>query len=173
METTIDGTWVGRAPTVHIQHDMIDVTSFIPKMQPDPAWQFVDEAGHFHAFTLRGELPTIETKYRRVSCADQQDCNCDGYDEAERVCRICGEEIAPGYEVVAPPGEKEFIPGQVSWRVTDVPVDGATPLFGLVSVRCRSDDGAHEYFGIAQVTTYAHHRELVGVGELGKRAAVG
>lgn len=172
METIIDGVWTGRAPTVQIEHEMIDVTSFIPRMEPDPEWQFVDEAGHFHAFATGGTLPTVETKYRHVQCADQQDCNCDGYDEPERACRICGEEIAPRFRTVVPVGEKEFMPGMMSWRVTDVPVDGPTPLFGLVSVRCRSDDGAHEYFGVAQVTTYAHHRELVGVGELGKRAAV-
>jgi len=103
--------------TLEIIRETVDVTSAYAS-KPDPDWTFTDAAGHQHYYNKNetgGPHPTLEWKPDMVHCAD---CHEDE-DRGGLVCKICGEEIQPGF--VPDPGP-HVIPGLVSYLIDGEPV---------------------------------------------------
>lgn len=157
-----------------VEREQIDI--FVAtKSEPDMDWEYVDTAGHFHAFTTDGKLPTLDTREEHVDCGHPEDGEdeCEGYDVTVYFCRICGATIKPEYEVTHPSGP-ESIAGRMSWQV-QVPV--YIKLGDWVSVKVVS--GKQVFFGAGQPVRYSAGNDLtggiavettiVGAGELGQR----
>jgi len=164
--------------TIVVEQEWIDVTS-ATATKPDPAWEFHDAAGHFHAYDVDGKLPTLEPRSRHIDCPGEHvspeydDDDCEGYDVVEYFCPICDEMVEP--RRLDDSGTKT-IPGRKSWTAT---VRTEVPRDTKVTVRAVDAIGG-VYFGIAyasgnvsmegdargvRVTT-----QLYGAGPLGRRA---
>lgn len=168
---TIDGVSAIRA-TLSVHQETVDVSTNLP--QPDPRWTFVDEAGHFHARSADGTLPTLNDRVEHRDCdgACGGVCEGDGYDVTVYLCRICGVRVSPG---TVPGPHYATTPGLSSWEIRAVvavpPQPGAE-----VSVRFDTQGGGC-LFGVGIV-----HRldvegggprpritvELAGTGPLGR-----
>jgi len=73
---------------------------FTLRHDPDPAWQFVDAAGHKHSWVASGddfELPTLEW----VSIPGLDDEGFE-FDAGHYECKECRETISPGLRVPDP-----------------------------------------------------------------------
>ena len=150
---------------LEMERDMIDMTCPI---EPDPNWAFIDAAGHFHARSKKGTLPTLEMKREYVSCPDSAEGCCDGYDDTWLECVLCHEKIVPGTR----PGQRSSISGPMHWRIT---VSGVYIEPGT-RVNVRIDrEGKPVMFGIAECTSLdvapgdRYTADLIGIGELGYR----
>lgn len=74
---------------------------------PDPGWEVVDGHGHVHRWALTGRdeyhrpeaLPTLIASSRHVPCDGSCGgvCGGEGYDVTVWHCRVCGEEVRPGF----------------------------------------------------------------------------
>lgn len=147
-----------------VETEQIDVTPSV-ETKPDPKWTYTDPAGHFHAWTDSGELPTLTTRTEHVPCGDD-DC-CEGYDEPYYVCAICGVEVEPG-TITTTPSSRRYEPGRKSWTVK---VQGHVTA-ERVSVRIAAED--RTVFGIATPVDVdpsgtGARTTLVGVSPLGYR----
>ncbi|HEY9415197.1 MAG TPA: hypothetical protein VIQ30_10590 [Pseudonocardia sp.] len=144
------------------------------EVRPDMRWEFVDAAGHWHAYDKNGRLPTIDARSEHVDCPGGCGSDsCEGYEVTIHYCAICGEEIKPKTKVTSP-GPERWEPGRKSWRVEiEQPVTDEK-----VSVRIKAGDRV--FFGIAIRGSW--HTEgapglmrtrttLVGTGPLGERPA--
>lgn len=132
-----------------VETDSIDVTTLYGHSEPDPAWVFVDDAGHFHAFDQDGKLPTL---VERVAEWDREPgwFSEDDYDEDLRrwmACVLCGEEIKPQYRYVPPPSGRQFMPGRTSYYLT---VHGEVPRGERFSVVITASNAV--WFGFGQST---------------------
>jgi hypothetical protein len=80
--------------------------------KPDPTWELVDEAGHFHAFDEGGKLPTLIATSVPMPCDGSCGgvCGGEGYTVTRYTCRACEQEIEP-----------RWIPDMAA-RTTGVPV---------------------------------------------------
>lgn len=115
--------------------------------RPDLRWERVDRAGHFHAYSSDGTLPTLEARDEQMPCPGGcDDPGCDGYTVTHYQCVICGEEIEP--ERVPDSGPKTF-PGPTFWtvEVEQRATAQIEPSGVMVSIRV-SHDG-QEMFGAA------------------------
>lgn len=148
--------------SLKVEPRMIEVTSR-DATKPDPAWEYTDAAGHWHAWIARPvEMP----------CNGSCDGTCDGegYTRIDHHCRICNELIEPA---VLPDTDRKWIPGMEEWEVT---VHAAVPD-GDVSVRVVA--GVEVRFGVAVRSDYRYSSEtgptsvLVGSSELGCRRRIG
>jgi hypothetical protein len=158
-------------------YDEVEVTTLRATM-PDPAWEFRDSQGHYHAFTGDGKLPTLELRLKEhIPCHDYDECGCPGTDVMANYCRICGDEVEPQR---IPDLDRKFIPGRSFWSAR---VSGAmlrqgsevTLMFygagpdGVLPARQRV------MFGIARVTDLILEMDqpararLDGIGPLGER----
>jgi hypothetical protein len=163
------GPFVG---TLNIETERIDITMAGPSYKPDPEWTYVDKAGHFHAFTEDGKLPTLERYEKHLNCDGSCAgvCSDEGYTETRYRCRACGKRVKPGYAVKVPGGAQQFMPGRTSWTVT---VSGRTQWNADVSVRAVA--GGKEWFGLAHprmVSADVHDGftyDFIGLAELGRR----
>ncbi|HEY2088626.1 MAG TPA: hypothetical protein VGH54_21725 [Mycobacterium sp.] len=92
-------------------------------VKPDPAWEYTDSNGHFHAFAEDGKTPTLTEYLVHVDCDGSCGgiCEGEGYDEPHWKCAICGEEVEPA-----------FIPDDDA-RTTGIPV--VTSRSASVTVR--------------------------------------
>lgn len=163
--------YVGRYEITHeINHDTFhgDV--------PDPSWSFVDGEGHFHACdSNNGEFITLNAENRRVPCDGSCNgvCGGEGYDHTFYTCKICAEEIEPGFHVVT---RQVAVSDMRHWQAT---VDGPFIKPGkTVSVHICDVNGPGlneartRHFGIAVVTELDMDSEtvtltLAGTSELG------
>ena len=117
------------AGTLEMHVDEIDVSTLGNSYKPDPGWFTVDKAGHYHAFTRDGELPTLRRVGRKFRCS------------------ICEKRIRPGYVVDQPGGIKRTMPGRTWWNVQ---VEVAEPIAQADPVSVRMvQDGEDRLFGIA------------------------
>jgi hypothetical protein len=107
-----------RPPGVlRVERDMIDVTSNLPR--PDPDWTYTDRAGHQHRREGR-EYPTLVVVVEDTWwCEDCRDEHTDEHLE----CAQCGETIVPG--TVGPHAMREYIPGLASYWLDDEPISEA------------------------------------------------
>jgi hypothetical protein len=149
--------------------EQIDVTT-LGGTEPDPAWEFVDAAGHYHAYDTEMKVPTT----RQVAFLMPHDDNCpqhydDSYDAElepesdepcggwaryETQCELCAEQIAPGRRHEGP----KSIPGRSSWTLK---VPGQFSLTERVSVKVTAGPRA-TFFGFAQ--PFNCHGEIGGIG---------
>lgn len=157
----------------HLDQEIIRVRS-ATATKPDPGWEQVDEAGHFHAYDTEGKLPTLIGKSRHIdcdgSCGLDDGRGCEGYDVTDWYCRICDQEIQPARLDAS--GEHS-IPGPKSWYVmvrTDRVIDGEVTVqvrvpgqvrFGVAVASMESMEFSD---GRMVVTT-----RLIGIGPLGRR----
>jgi hypothetical protein len=122
----------------NVETEMLHVRS-ASASKPDPSWEHVDAAGHFHAYDLDGKLPTLEARHEDMVCNDDDCCDGDEYTIITMHCVLCGEEVEPRR---IPDAEQRFIPGRVSYELTlhdEIPD-------GRFSVRVFTRAG--EWFGI-------------------------
>lgn len=179
VETTVvvDGhEYVG---TLTVEQERIFVGSD-RATKPDPSWEFVDKAGHWHAFAMDGELPTLERYEKRVphdgSCGGV--CEGEGTVEVRYRCRACGKRVRPAW-VPDEAARTATMPGRQSWSVTIKGVDPPGPPGGSfgpgAKASVRVDFGLRTYFGIAAFcgglmdVSGWWSLELAGVSELGQR----
>ena len=149
-------------------------THLARKVSPDMVWEYVDCAGHWHAYDKDGKHPTLDARSEHVECnGGCGDDVCEGYDIPVYHCSICGEEIEPAV-VVESPGPVEYVTGRMTWTVqvrqfvseprvsVRVLFDGKV-FFGVAErVQSSGETVGGEAFGSAT---------LVGAGPLGERQA--
>lgn len=161
--------------TLHIETDLIDVTMAGNTYKPDPGWTWVDKAGHFHAFTGDGSLPTLERYEKHLNCDGSCAgvCSDEGYTETRYRCRACGKRVKPGYAVDVAGGTPRTKPGRTWWFAE---VRGRTMWGADVSIRAVA--GGRTFFGLAtpRLASVVHaggdveyRYEFHGVTELGRR----
>jgi hypothetical protein len=170
------------AGTINIEYEQLYVGTIAEPTKPDPSWEFVDAAGHFHAYDIDGKLPTLVAKtYADDSSGGdlEPDDDPDGeWDDQPwsitvDACRICGEHVTPGR---IPAARVDYMPGRMHWTVT---VARYLPVGGNVTVRI--DMGATMAFGVGLVTAARVGRSatsepvmvgestIIGNGPLGRR----
>lgn len=148
--------------TLTIETERIDVSS-ATKTHPDPNWELIDAAGHFHAWSTDKdhELPTLDARSEHVDCDmghDYDDYECEGYDITVYSCKICGEIIEPATIVDRSP-PREYVNGLTSWQV----VVGAAVEYGRkVAVRVVASGSV--WFGVAIA---GNMRAEIGAGAAG------
>jgi hypothetical protein len=107
--------------TFDITTELITVQAGPDATEPDPAWEYVDDQGHYHAYAhLTREkyspaalLPTLRPRTEHVPCPGGcGDPACEGTDVTLYFCSICDERIEPG---VRPDTDPHQIPGAESW----------------------------------------------------------
>jgi hypothetical protein len=138
--------------TVRLEQDWIDVSSGIAT-KPDPTWQMVDVAGHYHAWAKDGGLPTLKASDIAMPCDGSCNgaCGGEGYTHIEYRCRICDQVIQP-CSVPDEAARNRKIPGRSNHIIM---VDGLTDqvppeVSGQVSVKVA--DGQRTMFGPGYVT---------------------
>ena len=161
---------VGLGPfpcTLEVTQEYVDVSSFTSESRPDLAWEFVDEAGHYHAWTKDETLPTLDCHVQHSTCGDsgnrQTDLDemdeCGGEDHMISVCKLCTEPVEPAYVTEAP--RSKVVPGRSFWEATiyGVHLKVATQVSLSFS---EPATGRVHYFGIGNVDSigaYAHEGE--------------
>lgn len=165
-----------------IEVERIDVTT-ATKTRIDPAWEFVDVRGHFHAWAHDETLPTLDARSEHVDCDaghSDDEYDCEGYDVTVYSCLICGEIIEPE-TITTASTFRETAPGRMSWtvvvhhvveyerdrRLSVVFHAGDTTYFGVAAVvggRRTVPDSPHS--APRSTTT------LFGAGPLGRRKTV-
>lgn len=111
--------------------------------KPDPAWEFIDAAGHFHAYA-GDDLPTCDPYYIGHPCSfDDHEDECEGWIETTYVCAICRESVKPGR---VPDRTEFFIPKPAEFRFA---VDSFVP-HSPASVRVFNGDEL-AVFGVAEI----------------------
>lgn len=167
-----------------IEVEQIDATpSRVTK--PDMGWEHVDSAGHYHAWTDDGTLPTLTPRTEHVDCAgahldadysfdedEDEDEECEGYDITVYDCAACGERIEPKTISYTPRG-REVVPSRKHWTVTASGV--ALTAADMVSVKVTTPGAV--LFGVGMAETAVQDTPfgpqatttITGVGELGRR----
>jgi hypothetical protein len=166
------GPWPG---SLTVEQEFIPVTSE-RSSRPDHRWVAVDNAGHWHAFTRDGKLPTLREYAEHVECDGSCGgiCEGEGYHVTRWKCRACEKPVAPRF--IQEYGRTEMIPGPRSWHVqltapTYLPVPQHRD-----QVSVRATFGDRIYFGLAtlgdfSMTPDALDVTLLGTTELGERAS--
>jgi len=148
--------------------------------RPDPAWEFTDDASHWHAFAKDGELPTLRGTSVQVPCDGSCGgvCGGEGYTVVRYTCRACDQEVQPNY---LPDWEARTrgtpVLGLKEWsvQIEDAWSD-AYQLGKAVSVR--HDAAGTTLFGIGAIanlertfdgTTDLMTATIAGTGPLGQR----
>lgn len=137
---------------------------------PDPAWEFVDAAGHFHAYDTANELRTLSARREHRDCDGSCGDQCKGYEVTVYACRICNEVVTPRLLI----GPHSFpVHGRMSWHIDLEGIDEqAAPvpvrLAKQVSARFTCTDTV--WFGVAFVQHVRRDNTLLrGSGPLGRR----
>lgn len=157
-----------------VEQPMQRIQSLGPR--PDPAWEYVDNNGHFHAYTSEDShhrYPTLSAREEHIGCDGTCGgvCEGEGYSVTRYACRICDEQIEPG--LIHGP-YTTGLPGLTDWRLTVRTTNpGIMNGYGKdVSVRITGSQGP-SWFGIALVAGCTWHSygegelELAGNGQLG------
>lgn len=193
MNVLINGKGLVEA-TLDVHTEQIDVTTMT---EPDMNWTLVDAAGHMHAWSKDGTLPTLELKERLVEVVpddeftveydnpaaedpdDEEDWDDEGeFTVTEYHCRICDEVIHPRSHATT---SSRYKPGRKSWEVKfrALAEDVFAHRSELVSVWTEVD-GKMRHFGVGRLVSLQlvslHAAEgrfadgvVVGIGELGTR----
>jgi hypothetical protein len=164
--------------TLEQETDVIDVTTATGTHTPNLAWEFVDEAGHYHAWTKDGKLPTVAVTVNHFPCNhDHEDEDeCGGWDESKTVCLLCAEPIEPKYVV---DHSKRYLPGRTRWEAN---VYGVHLEYGMkVSLAfANAHTGRVLWFGMGQVVAQnittemdavAYVSKVTGVTALGRKGS--
>lgn len=163
---SVDGAEPVAAQIQIRRNDRVEWTN---QPKPDPKWQYVDAAGHFHAYDHDGRsTPTLVDRHEHRECDGSCGGVCDGegYDIVHSFCAICDEEIQPGMT----PGPHSFmIEGLMDWEIVV-----ETPLTKPGKVSIVVTAGQWELFGIAEphridAGSDGGRTWLRGVSELGRR----
>jgi hypothetical protein len=147
-------------------------TTWVPSPFPstDPAWEYIDAAGHWHGFTEDGGLlPTLDRDGEATWCR-RRECDggeCPGVHPPAYTCKICAELIVPKFGPPITAGDG--IPTVGRWLATVAQLPAPDPV--RVQARFVLLDGT-ELVGIAN-TSAEHPGRLDGVGELATRGAAG
>jgi hypothetical protein len=160
---------------LHVQQEWIDVRTMTPPMKPDLGWEYIDQAGHYHAFSDGGkQLPTLDQMSRHVGCDGCDEHECEGWDEQYWRCQQCLEEITPGMKPDYTDPQK--IPGRKTWQVRLELRDAALAENRIYSLRLHLGEQIIFGFVAAHLMTYesegiAHLRsyDLQGLGPMGER----
>lgn len=122
MQTVIHGF---EGKTIRIERDVMAVSSLHP-VEADPAWRYVDRAGHEHRWAqpedasggpIGASITSVEyVETERWWCSD---CR-DEHVETEPRCRQCGQVIQLGYRDAPNP---TYITGEMRVWVDDEPLD--------------------------------------------------
>lgn len=94
VDCIIDGEPVGFSE-LQVKEEHVSVPVFGGTLELDPAWWFVDEAGHYHAPTKsNGTLsyPTLRAVEEPYYC---HDCH-DNHETTNYLCSECGELVSRG-----------------------------------------------------------------------------
>lgn len=159
--------------TLNIETEQIDITMYRDTYKLDPKWTFVDKAGHFHAVTGDGKLPTLERYEKHIGCDGTCGGTCDGtLTETRHRCRACGKRVKPGHVIDQAGGAARSMPGLTTWTVR---IDHPETL-GITEadVSVRAVAGKRTLFGLARRHMTARDAssftyEFHGVTELGRR----
>jgi hypothetical protein len=163
-----------------IDQEWIDVSMASPPKKPDPKWEYLDKAGHWHAFTRDGKLPTLKEYRKQIPCDGSCGgvCEGEGYGETRWRCRACEKRVRPSF-VDDYAGMNTAIPGMTSWTVKVRAADPVLAKFDsstTVSVRVVGED--RTYFGLARYGDFSMAGDdltfafdLHGITELGERAS--
>lgn len=165
--------------SLQIDTEVIDVTSSRDSYKPDPKWEYVDKAGHWHAFTSDGKHPTMERYEKPVPCDGSCGgvCGGEGYSETRYRCRACGKRVKPNFVVDKPAFTPQRIPGRSDWRVNVAGRFEAMPAVrhpDQVTVRVTQD--GRTFFGLAALGDFSYCSDgtseiaFVGTTELGQRS---
>ncbi len=122
---------------VHVER--VDVSSF-GHYEPDQSWEWVDPAGHYHAFDHDGQLPTLVSRVHEEPPEDEPvevaeptavddgddywDEFAESYPETRSHCLLCDAEVEPRYRYVDTSGYHQYAPGRTSYELS---VDGPVP----------------------------------------------
>lgn len=99
-----DGTRWPLASPMQVRGNTETVTVGMSR-EPQANWSDVDPNGHAHHY-VRDEqgvprLPSLERRYRKEECPGGcGDPDCDGVSVEEWFCRICGEQVKPGFRTI-------------------------------------------------------------------------
>lgn len=104
-------------PSFSVQVETIDISSWGPK--PDPAWRFIDAAGHGHFYS--DTLPHYPTLFEITETIHDEDGDWEAHVRWQ--CLHCGEEITPGER---PSFWTSSTPGMKVYRVDGEEVDRDT-----------------------------------------------
>lgn len=142
--------------------------------QPDPAWEYTDQQGHYHAYTdddTMNHYPTLLRRDEHVDCDGSCGgvCEGEGYTVPRFYCFVCNEQIEPG---VTRGPHTTTIPGLKYWEVT---LHAGWMDVGSGAVSLRMVKPGRTFFGFAEVTNTTicsdgtGETELAGVSALGTR----
>lgn len=158
--------------TLHTEREQIDITT---RHEPDPNWEHVDPAGHYHARANNGDdpasnYPTLLGDVEHVDCNGTCGGDCEGYDTTVWRCRACGDVVQPGSRET---DGRRYMDGLETWTVT---VEQHITATGPVSVVV--DAGGVRHFGMARAAEscaesgpdgYRVWTVLVGITRLGRK----
>jgi len=124
---------------VSVETEMIDVSTMTAS-RPDMRWEYVDAAGHFHAYDNDGNLPTLVRRDDNPRSVAEEYYD-DEYVPWHLECDLCGEEIQPQRLADDP---HRTIPGRTTFTVT---VQAKVPQ-GRFSVVATTPDRV--WFGVGE-----------------------
>lgn len=75
-----------------------------------------DKAGHAHRW-VDGKCDTVQSRTKHYFCPDWESCGCDGWDEEELFCPLCGEVLH-----VPSVNTTYYVPGRVEYTINGIPV---------------------------------------------------
>lgn len=95
-----------------IEFERIDITA---QFEPDPTWQHVDPAGHYHARSV-GEhaYPTLKAEAEHVDCDDPAHADCEGYTRMTYQCIACAAPVKPRTRQTV---GRRYAQGRESWSL--------------------------------------------------------
>lgn len=97
VEGFVNGVRITGAGELTIRNDTTYVQAGPSATEHDPKWSHIDKRGHFHAYTGKGETPTLVWKHSEPYYCDS--CNDEHTDDWQE-CLICGEHVNPGRKSV-------------------------------------------------------------------------
>lgn len=158
-------------PEPKVIEERLDVTT---RFERDPDWTLLDAAGHLHAYTADGALPTLKTERVHEDCTDPEHPACDGYTRTVYRCWICDEVVEPASRKTE---GRRYAPGRKLWEwnfrasARDSWRFGRNGQVSIWSVR----EGKVVHFGIGDMVVNSMDSNgfiegtVCGVGELGQR----
>lgn len=154
IPVTIDGVTV----TADVLVDTDVVKTVTVTEVPDLTWTFTDQAGHFHAYNAKSELPTLAG----VAVLNP----ATGLEEPRYYCTICRERVIPG--VIQGPADVTSTVRR-AWYIRATLT--ARPERHRVSVRAQPP-GSPVVFGVATVDEVTGEGpyvvEFIGEGALAR-----
>jgi hypothetical protein len=124
---------------------LVDVTVM---SEPDPAWNYIDEAGHAHRWTNDFKLPTLD------EVVDWMDVDEDGEEyvlASHYECKVCRARVYPGLR----PGQQSYVAGlqRITIAVT-VPQDWKQTQVVLDAIQNNEKCRLRLPFGVPDQTGY-------------------